>query len=102
MEFCEKCGRIIAISKGKAACVGCGYKPKKKFKIEVGEKMTNKETVAVINEKSENVYPITQIDCPKCKNKNAYFWTTQTRSSDEAETSFYKCTKCNYSWRKYR
>ncbi len=102
MEFCEKCGSIIIIKKGKAVCVNCGHKLKKKLKIEASEKMIKQESVAVINEEADNTYPIVQIECPECKNKKSYFWTMQTRSSDEAETKFYKCTKCKHTWRKYR
>ena len=102
MEFCEKCGRIIILTEGKAACAGCGFKPKKKIKLTASEKVTNREGIAVINEAAENIYPVVEIDCPECKHKKAYFWTTQTRSSDESETKFYKCTKCNHTWRKYR
>lgn len=102
MEFCQKCGGIIVIKNEKGACAACGARVNKKPKIEVSEKIDNKEMVAVINEEASNTYPIIEIGCPKCKNKSAYFWTMQTRASDEAETKFYKCTKCKYIWRKGR
>jgi transcription factor S len=102
MEFCEKCGGIIKVENGKAICASCGYKPKKKIKIESHETIEKTESIEVIDEEADNTYPIVQIDCPKCKHKKAYFWTTQTRSSDEPETKFYKCEKCKYTWRKYR
>jgi len=102
MEFCPKCGGIIEVKEGKAACASCGHKQKKAPKIEISEKMEKRGSVAVINEEESNVYPEVQITCPECKNKKAYFWTIQTRASDESETKFYKCTKCNHTWRKYR
>ncbi len=102
MEFCERCGGMIVITNGKAVCAACGYRPKKKPKIEASEKVKAGETVAVIKEDESNTYPIVQIDCQKCGNKKAYFWTTQTRSSDESETKFYKCVKCKHTWRVYR
>ncbi|GAH37902.1 unnamed protein product, partial [marine sediment metagenome] len=40
--------------------------------------------------------------CKKCGNEKAFFWTVQTRSGDEAETKFFKCTKCEFTWREYR
>lgn len=86
---------------GKAVCASCGKKSDKKLKIKTSEKVESKEAIAVIK-KEENVNPIVDIKCPKCKNKKAYFWTMQTRSSDESETKFYKCTKCENSWRVYR
>src|SRR3989338_2461823 len=102
MEFCEKCGSIIVVEGDKAACASCGHRLKKKPKIEASEKIEQRESVAVINEEADNTLPVVDMECPKCKNKKAYFWTTQTRSSDESETKFYKCTKCKHAWRKYR
>ena len=102
MEFCEKCGGIIRVEENKAACASCGHKAKKKPKIEISEKAGKKETIEIIKEDADIVYPIVEMDCPKCKNKKAYFWTLQTRSSDESETKFHKCTKCGFTWRKYR
>ncbi|MEI6850221.1 MAG: transcription factor S [archaeon] len=102
MEFCEKCGGMIVVQDDKAACASCGHKLKKKPKIESSEKIAKRENVAVIKEGSDNTYPIIDMECPKCGHKKSYFWTTQTRAGDESETKFYKCAKCNHSWRKYR
>lgn len=74
----------------------------KSEKIVVSEKMEKGRGIAVIDEKKMNTYPKTKIDCPKCKGKEAFFWTMQTRSADESETKFYKCTKCDHTWREYR
>ncbi len=102
MEFCPKCGSVILLNDKKAVCAKCGYKPKGPVKIQSSEKMDNAKTVAVINEKQLNTYPIVQIKCPECKHGEAFFWTLQTRSSDESETKFYKCAKCEHTWRVYR
>lgn len=102
MEFCEKCGGVILVQANKVACAGCGHKLKKKPKIEASEKAGQKEVIEVIKEDAGTQYPTTDMECPKCKNKKAYFWTMQTRAADETETKFYRCTKCKYTWRKYR
>jgi transcription factor S len=102
MEFCPKCGSIILVKEGKAACAKCGHKPKGRVKIEASEKVEKKLGVAVINEKQSNTYPIVKMKCSECGNKEAYFWTMQTRASDESETKFYRCTKCEHTWRVYR
>lgn len=102
MEFCDRCGALLILQEGKAVCANCNYKPKKKIKIESTEKVDSKESIAVIDEDKQNTYPIVQIACVKCDNKKAFFWTTQTRASDESETKFYKCTKCRHTWRVYR
>lgn len=101
MEFCEKCGSVIMVAGDKAACANCGYKPKKKVKITTSEKIDEKENVAVVKGDDE-VHPIVEMKCPKCKNKKSYFWTQQTRSSDESETKFFKCTDCKHTWRVYK
>ena len=35
-----------------------------------------------------------KIDCEKCHNQEGVCWSLQTRSADEPETRFYRCTKC--------
>ena len=101
MEFCPKCGSLIMVNDGKAKCAGCGHSPKKKISIKSSEKIEKTKEIAVISEK-EKTHPEVEIDCPKCKHNKAFFWTMQTRSSDEPETRFYKCTKCDHTWRVYR
>ena len=91
MEF-DKSGKIILPDSPKA----------KGKKIAYSEKINNRETISIINEEADNTSPVVQIECPKCEHKKAYFWTTQTRSSDESETKFYKCIKCKHTWRVYR
>lgn len=80
--------------------------PKKgsRKKVVVSEKIKQPNKIEVINERESNTYPVVEITCAnkKCKSKKAYFWTQQTRASDESETKFYKCTKCEHTWRVYR
>jgi len=70
-------------------------------KLVVSEKAEKREEIAVVKQEDE-FHPIVDMKCPKCKNKKSYFWTMQTRSSDESETKFYKCVKCKHTWRVYR
>ena len=37
--------------------------------------------------------------CPKCGSRKLIETSVQTRSADEAATSFFKCTKCEYKWK---
>ena len=102
MEFCPKCGAVL-VKKGKNyVCPRCGYSTKAKDKLIVSEKMQNKEGVSVISEKETEILPIVEKKCKECGNNKAYFWTLQTRSGDEAETKFFKCTKCGHVWREYK
>lgn len=102
MEFCPKCGSLIVEKKNKFGCMKCSYTSKGKVKLETTEELAKLKKTAVIGEKEGNTMPTVPAACPKCGNKEAYFWTSQTRSADEAETKFFKCTKCKHIWREYR
>ncbi len=102
MEFCPKCGCVLVEKKKNFGCPRCGYKAKSKIKIETSEKIEIKPKIGIIKDKDTDVFPVTNAICPKCGNGEAYFWTSQTRAGDEAETKFYKCTKCKHIWRDYR
>ncbi len=91
----------------KFVCQSCGYEKgyehsNLRFVSEVKEK---KKEIVVIDEKAQEeidkVYSKTIAECPKCGNREAYYWFLQTRRSDEPPTRFYRCTKCNYTWREY-
>lgn len=101
MEFCPKCGSVLIEKRKNFGCVRCGHSFKGKVKIESTEQLKEKEKVAVIKEKDTNIMPTVAATCQKCGHKEAYFWTSQTRSADEAETRFFKCVKCNHTWREY-
>ena len=102
MEFCPKCGSILIEKRKNFGCVNCNYSAKGKIKIESTEQIKDKFKEVIVKKKETNVMPITNEKCPKCGNKESYFWTAQTRSADEAETKFFKCTKCRHTWREYR
>ena len=81
------------------AC-SCGYVEKDKSKGELKETIQEEKKIEVI-EKEEEAYPLIDAECPKCKHNKAYYWTVQTRASDEPETKFMKCEKCKNIWRDY-
>ena len=101
MEFCPKCGGLFVKKRTKYSCAKCGYVPKEKIKIVATEKMGRRREVGVLHEEESSVWPITTANCPKCGNREAYFWSAQLRAGDEAETRFFRCTKCKYTWREY-
>lgn len=102
MEFCPKCGSVLVEKRKNYGCLKCSYVAKGKVKIESTENIKELKKVAVIKEKDANIMPTVAETCQKCGNKEAYFWTSQTRSADESETKFFKCTKCKHTWRVYR
>ena len=102
MEFCTKCGSVLIIVSKGLKCARCNYKSNSRVKIETSEVIEKSPEIGVITDKDTDVFPITNANCAKCDNKEAYFWTSQTRAGDEAETKFFRCTKCKYTWREYR
>ena len=102
MEFCPKCGCVLIEKKKNFGCPRCSYTAKGKIKIESSEQIQLKPRIGIIKDKETDVFPVTNACCPKCNNEEAYFWTSQTRAGDEAETKFFRCTKCKHTWREYR
>jgi DNA-directed RNA polymerase subunit M len=103
--FCPKCGSILVPKKEgskKLLVCSCGYKSNKTEDAVLKETITKKEKKVEVIDKGElETLPKMKVLCEKCGNKEAYFWTVQTRAGDEPETKFIKCTKCGHTWRDY-
>ena len=102
--FCPKCGSILKIKKeGKSALLycSCGYKSRDLSKAKISEKIDNSKRDIKVADQNFETLPITEAECKKCGHRKAYFWTLQTRASDEPETKFLKCEKCKHIWRDY-
>jgi len=99
MEFCPKCGSILIMKRTKVGCPKCNYMAKGKVDMEMKEDVDEKINIAVVDEKKENVNPVTDWECHKCGGKKAYFWIRQMRSGDEPESKFYECVKCGKTCR---
>lgn len=103
--FCPKCGSILIPKKEKEKkklVCSCGYSSDETGKLRIEEKMRKEKAVDIVDDDTElESLPQTDAECPKCKNKKAYYWLVQTRAGDEPETKFLKCTKCRHTWRDY-
>ncbi len=103
MEFCPKCGTVMFPKNNRFECK-CGYEreitKEQKSKYEVSQKVKTEENIIVRGENVKTL-PTTRAICPKCKNKEAFWWLQQTRRADESETRFLRCSKCGYTWREY-
>ncbi len=95
--FCPKCSGLLFPKDGKMKC-SCGYVQEEG---KISDKKKKKESVIVVDDKKIETLPKMKHDCEKCKSTEAYFWTLQTRSADEPETRFFKCTKCSNVVREY-
>ena len=104
MLFCPDCGSIMSPkTEGKKTLLtcACGYAHIEKQDILMKESLRSKKKIEVVEDKAKTSMPKAQIECPKCENKESYYWTQQTRASDEAETQFFECVKCKHRWRSY-
>ena len=114
MKFCENCGSKLKaktqVEGGKTsvvlACDNCGFVLKDKKSVSKAMKQeaeTSKQSIKIVSKEDEKIktMPTLKIDCPKCGNKEAFWWFLQTRSGDEPPTQFYRCTVCGHTWRQY-
>ncbi len=115
MEFCPECGSVLRPKKAETssgfsivrACSQCAYVKKgivKNAGASAGKVITRrkKEAVTVIPKEQEvNTMPTIKMECPKCGNRICYVWQVQTRGGDEASTQFFRCIKCNHTFREY-
>jgi len=102
MKFCPKCDVRLKKVDSELACPKCGYTE--------GNTETKKTVLKAEQDPEFNVLEETegnktlstiQIKCQKCGHNEAVWWMLQTRSADEPTTQFYRCTKCNFTWRNY-
>ena len=110
MRFCERCGtrlKIKQVKKGDnftvlAICERCGYESKPET---ISHEGSNTEKVIRVLEEEElneiRTMPVVNVTCSKCGYNQAAWWLLQTRSSDEPPTQFYRCLRCNHTWRQY-
>ena len=102
MKFCPNCEVRLKKTDTGLRCPKCNY----------GEGQAEETTKKVIQEESSEfnvleesegteTLPTIKIDCEKCGHTEAVWWMLQTRSADEPTTQFYRCTKCNFTWRNY-
>lgn len=104
VDFCDNCGALIMGKKGEEVnCPSCGKVKKAKSVLTISKKVERKEELEIVDTSNDGseINPLTDVECPECGHKKAFYWTRQTRAGDEPETQFYKCEKCKHQWRKY-
>ena len=114
MEFCPDCGMRLVSRRDKKEintiyyleCQKCGFKKQTGEKPSVATKTIERppnESIAIIGREDQKLrtLPTVRIECPKCGNNTAYAWQVQTRGNDESSTQFFRCTKCNHTFREY-
>ena len=111
VEFCPECSSLLRkkVVNGKAVLFcRCGYEEEienndEEIKLKIKKKKQDLEKNLIIISEEDKIsvnLKVTKI-CPKCENPEAETWQSQTRSADEPSTTFFRCTKCKYTWREY-
>ena len=104
MLFCPDCGCLLTPKEdGRKTLLtcSCGYSKVEREDILMKEDIKNNKKIEVAKDDTKKSMPKTKEECPKCRHDIAYFWTQQTRASDETETRFFECVKCGNRWRAY-
>jgi DNA-directed RNA polymerase subunit M len=109
MEFCPSCGKRMVLKRIKDGTVfvctscKCQKTAKKAAAVKAFVPKNVRETIVVIGKEDQKLTPnpTASIKCPKCENNLAFTWQVQTRAGDEGATQFFRCTKCNHTFRLY-
>ena len=105
MKFCPKCDIRLKKASGNPvlSCPKCGYTEGQEAEIQdqISEEETKSDFLVLDENEGKDTIPRIEIECEKCGNNEAFWWMLQTRSADEPTTQFYRCTKCEYTWRNY-
>jgi len=114
MRFCPKDGTRLKPKQEekkqpKLVCEKCGYSTAMQVALKAESKKASKvkpkatASIKILGEEAEEIRPLptTSIECPKCGHDTAVWWMLQTRGGDEPTTQFYRCVKCNHTWRHY-
>ena len=106
MKFCPTCD--VRLKKDSVtsilACPKCDYTeggPKEEKQTTVQE--TESDFLVLDENEGKEVLSTIEIQCEKkgCGHNEAVWWMLQTRSADEPTTQFFRCTKCQHTWRNY-
>jgi DNA-directed RNA polymerase subunit M len=112
MEFCPNDGARLVPKKTDGtvvfACPKCGYiksdadaERENKVSAKVIKHTLQQQVTVIGKEDQVKTMPTMRMECPKCGNMLVYVWQVQTRGGDEASTQFFRCTKCNHTFREY-
>ena len=101
MRFCPSCD--VRLKKG--TCPKCGHVESEvasaSSKTSATEYEVNKSFNVLDGNEGKETLPTIKITCERCGHDEAVWWMLQTRSADEATTQFYRCIKCEHTWRNY-
>ena len=110
MEFCPECDALLYPTKKSSKsttlyCKACGYEMKlENKKVDEEYKLNSKpkkiEDIVFIDDSEEEIH-LPQVNelCEVCGNNRAYYKEEIMDSEGGDIVTFYRCTKCNHTWR---
>uniref|UniRef100_A0A1J3DJL8 DNA-directed RNA polymerase subunit n=1 Tax=Noccaea caerulescens TaxID=107243 RepID=A0A1J3DJL8_NOCCA len=101
MEFCPTCGNMLRYDRSRFFCSTCPYIACIERQVEIKKKqlLVKKSIEPVVTKEDIPKEAETETSCPRCGHDKAYFRSMQIRSADEPESRFYRCLKCELTWR---
>lgn len=103
MQFCPVCESLLLLQttnhENFLGCRACVYKLPLENRLRTVIEFSPPDKFDQLFSEKESKLSKIQINCVKCDGSEAYFFQMQTRSADEASTIFYKCVKCNHTWK---
>lgn len=98
ITFCKICKSLLYKKDSFWHCPNCNSLFSN-IDLVSSETLKKTDKIHVINPDESEVLPKTEWVCSNCGNGEAFFWQTHG-IGDEAETFFYRCTKCNRTFQK--
>ena len=88
MRLCSECGTALVRDSEKRClvCLKCGAEEQMGSGIVYSRTGPEKEKIVIIGAKERSLRTMPQVkgECPRCGNRNAYWWMVQTRKADES------------------
>ncbi len=101
MKFCPNCEVRLKKSDSGLRCPKCDYTEGSTSTTKKVQEEDVSEFNVLEESEGQQTLPTIKIDCGKCRHDEAVWRMLQTRSADEPTTQFYRCVKCNHTWRNY-
>ncbi len=101
MKFCPNCEVRLKKNDSGLRCPKCDYTEGSTSTTKKVQEEDVSEFNVLEESEGQETLPTIKIDCGKCGHDEAVWWMLQTRSADEPTTQFYRCVKCNHTWRNY-
>jgi DNA-directed RNA polymerase subunit M/transcription elongation factor TFIIS len=104
MEFCEKCGSRMTLTKDGLLCPKClcVVRGKPSLQLEKKKKENGANGIFVTGVSAESISKISRA-CPQCGNKVVFHWFDDVLGEhagvrQERTVEHFRCSKCAHTW----